>query len=111
MELAEIKGIGTLRNLPRLLAQLVQIIAFEMDEQKLASFIAAIIIYFIVLGFLTGYFATRLFVQRVIRIADLTSIGEESGTIVEHQETMTVRNTSLPVVGQADDSKKSDEKD
>jgi hypothetical protein len=70
-----------LQKIPGLLARIAQRIADEMGDKDLTSFIIAVIIYFAVVGFMTGYFATRLFVQRAFYIADI-----EAGERMERAE-------------------------
>lgn len=79
-----------LRKIPSLLHQLARMIAGELNDVRLTSFVIAVIIYFVIVGFMTGYFATRLFVQRAFRIADLYSTIDSGGSVTVQQDRITV---------------------
>jgi hypothetical protein len=100
-------GLVELRKMPELLNQLARIIAGELNDVKLTSFVIAVILYFAIMGFMTGYFATRLFVQRAFRIADFYSNVTSGGSMTVKQETITVNATSARevAVGSGDDKK------
>jgi hypothetical protein len=63
-----------LQKMPGLLNRLAGLISGELNnDDKLKAFVVAVILYFAIIGFMMGYFATRLFIQRAFRIADLYS--------------------------------------
>ena len=67
-------GLVELRKIPGLLLRLAGMIAGELGSNQV-PFIIAVIVYFTIVGFMSGYLTTRMFVQRAFRIADLYASG------------------------------------
>ncbi len=67
-------GLVELRKIPGLLVRLAGMIAGELGSNQV-PFIIAVIVYFTIVGFMSGYLTTRMFVQRAFRIADLYASG------------------------------------
>jgi hypothetical protein len=67
-------GLVELREIPGLLLRLARLIAGELGVNQV-PFIIAVIAYFTTVGFMSGYLTTRMFFQRVFRIADLYALG------------------------------------
>lgn len=67
-------GLVELRKIPALLVRLARLIAGELGATQV-PFIIAVIVYFTIVGFMSGYLTTRMFVQRAFRIADLYASG------------------------------------
>jgi hypothetical protein len=98
-----------LQRIPGLLTRLARTIADELNDPKLTSFVIAVIIYFAIMGFMLGYFATRLFVQRAFRIADLYSTVGAAGSVTVQEDTITVSAQSTRAVAARNETdKKSD---
>lgn len=97
-----------LQKMPGLLRHLAEMIAAEMGDNQLTLFIIAVIIYFAIVGFMTGYFATRLFVQRAFYIADLYTGGGSEMEATMEQETTISRLTVTTTPGNGGDDKKAD---
>jgi hypothetical protein len=67
-------GLVELREIPGLLLRLARLIAGELGVNQV-PFIIAVIAYFTTVGFISGYLTTRMFFERVFRIADLYALG------------------------------------
>ncbi|HXE10483.1 MAG TPA: hypothetical protein VN633_00080 [Bryobacteraceae bacterium] len=75
-------GLVELRKLPELLYNLAAVIAGDKGKADI-PFILAVILYFCVIGFMSGYLTTRMFFQRAFRASDLAAGGvTEAGAIV-----------------------------
>ncbi|HZS54442.1 MAG TPA: hypothetical protein VFA65_08565 [Bryobacteraceae bacterium] len=83
-------GLVELEKMPRLLYQLSSVVARaltpQLDPAALVPFIMALLLYFTTAGFLTGYLATRMFIQRAFRIADLGAIEPDRQRVMRRTE-------------------------
>jgi len=57
--------------------------------------VIAIITYFSVLGFMSGYLTTRMFFERAFRIADLSAQGPGGHEVIESETVKTATQTVL----------------
>lgn len=74
-------GLVELRKLPELLYNLASVIAGENGKTDI-PFILAVILYFCVIGFMSGYLTTRMFFQRAFRASDLAAGGVSEATAI-----------------------------
>jgi hypothetical protein len=89
-------GLVELRKLPRLLYNLAAVIAGDKGKADI-PFILAVILYFCVIGFMSGYLTTRMFFQRAFRASDLAAGGgAEVNSIVSESFVAAGSRLALP---------------
>ena len=89
-------GLVELRKLPQLLYDLAAVIAGDKGKADI-PFILAVILYFCVIGFMSGYLTTRMFFQRAFRASDLAAGGvTETNTIVSDAFVAAETRLALP---------------
>jgi hypothetical protein len=87
-------GLVELRKLPELLYNLAAVIAGDKGKTDI-PFILAVILYFCVIGFMSGYLTTRMFFQRAFRASDLAA-GGVTDAIVSDAFVTTETRLALP---------------
>ncbi len=85
-------GLVQLREIPHMIYHYSALIAGKKSEQ-LAPLVSAVIVYFAILGFMTGYFTTRMFFERAFRIADIAAEGLSVRQITESETVKTATQT------------------
>jgi|KBSMisStandDraft_5_1062788.scaffolds.fasta_scaffold563125_1 hypothetical protein len=85
-------GLVEIRKIPDLIYRLSKFIAGNNPDAPV-PFVIAIILYFSVLGFMSGYLTTRMFFERAFRIADLAAEGSSSREVTESEIVKTATQT------------------
>jgi len=70
-------GLVELREIPGTVYRYSALVAGSNHENR-APLVCAVMVYFAVLGFMSGYLTTRMFFERAFRIADLLAAGTVS---------------------------------
>ena len=88
-------GLVEIRKIPDLIYGLSKLIAGN-NSDTLAPLVIAIIIYFAVLGFMSGYLTTRMFFERAFRIADFAAEDFSSSEVTKSEIVKTATQTVSP---------------
>ncbi len=92
-------GLVELRKIPGTIYHYSVLIAGS--DQQVAPLISAVIVYFTVLGFMTGYLTTRMFFERAFRIADLAAEGTDVREITRSKVVETATQTISAGIGRS----------
>jgi hypothetical protein len=85
-------GLVEIRTIPNLIYRLSKFIAGNNSDAPV-QLVIAIITYFSVLGFMSGYLTTRMFFERAFRIADLSAQGPSGHEVIESETVKTATQT------------------
>jgi hypothetical protein len=91
-------GLVEMEKVPGAIHRLALVIAGEQGN-ALAPLVTAVMIYFTIVGFITGYLTTRMFFQRAFRIADRAASESGAHEIIEEREVKSSAEMVLPAEG------------
>jgi hypothetical protein len=84
-------GLVELEKFPSLIHRLASMIGGGGRNDNVA-FVIAVILYFSVLGFMSGYLTTRMFLQRAFRVADLAAGGNGDAEPLSRGDTLSEKS-------------------